>query len=207
MNRTFLSLAALLFAASPVLAGGMCVPEICTSGDCTVDLFGGQTIDAGDVTYSNDDQFLFIQINTEDDWQFDTLHIYVGVDPVPTNGGGNPSPGQFPVKLEFSSPMTSHTQMFQLSEFAIDPTDPNCDEASLHIVVHAELENSVTGQEETGFAWGDIEFPGKRWGWSACYGVPCDEPPTDCDPFTQTDEEFDLCCELNPTDPDCEDLR
>ena len=69
----------------------------------------------------------------------------------------------------------------------------------------------LNDQEETGFAYGDMEFPGRRWGWSLCLDVECGStsdpepppPPADCDPIMQTQEEFDACCAVNADDIDC----
>lgn len=209
-NHLFLTTALIALAALPATAQDSCEPIFCAERDpdCVIDLFGGQTIDAGDVTLSNDGNLLFIQVTTQDGWQFDTLHIYVGTEPVPTNGGGNVKPGQFPYSTEFDMPMASYTQVVDLLALGIDTAAPDCASTSIHIVVHAELIHAANDQEETGFAFGETEFPGRRWGWSVCYGVECDPgnppPPADCDPFSQSQEEFEACCLLNPDDIDCD---
>ncbi len=72
------------------------VAEICGEESST-DLVAGQHLLMGDVTVSNDADFLYVTYNSTGNWVIRKTHLYVGpCDAIPTNGGGNPRIGHFP---------------------------------------------------------------------------------------------------------------
>ncbi len=74
-------------------------------------LIAGQIIEAGTVTISNDNEYLYIRVNTTAPWLIKLIHIYVGTDPVEKNGGGNFKPGQFPFPQPYNEPYPSTHQL------------------------------------------------------------------------------------------------
>ncbi len=135
------------------------------------DLKAGQHFDTGSVTVANDEDEILIGVDTASPYLLAEVHIYVGTDPVPTNGAGNPSPGQFPYSIEFPEPVASHDLAVPLAELGV-----GCDD-QLHVAVHAvvvsfdEQGNEVF--EETAWGFGEDRFEGMRWGWSFDYGICC----------------------------------
>jgi hypothetical protein len=63
----------------------------------TVSLIAGQHIDAGTITVSNDENFIYVTYKSTNDYFIKETHLYVGnCEAVPVNKKGNPVPGQFP---------------------------------------------------------------------------------------------------------------
>jgi hypothetical protein len=78
-------------------------------------LYAGQTIDAGTASVWNSREKLQIQVEALEGWMISEIQIYVGTDPVPTKKG-NPAPGQFPYKKEYTNPTHQHTLVLDLEE-------------------------------------------------------------------------------------------
>ena len=51
-------------------------------------LIAGQNIDAGDVSITNDDTNLYVQISTQDGWLLTETHIFAGTGDIPVNRKG-----------------------------------------------------------------------------------------------------------------------
>ncbi len=137
----------------------------------TTDLLAGQTIDAGWVNVSNTQSHLRIAVQAEHGWLLEEVHIYAGLDPVPVNGGGNPSPGQFPYKTDYAPGVAKHVEMIPLADLLAQCGD------TLFIAVHASVvqldaQGNVI-QEETAWAFG-TPFSGSRWGWWFNRDLCCD---------------------------------
>jgi hypothetical protein len=145
-------------------------------------LTGGQTTPVGGLEVRNDADTLFVSYATTDGWLLDEVHLHVACDrsDVPTNGGGNPIPGQFDWSASFSPGETSHTFEIPLSSLSCAP---ECGQ-ELTLAAHAAVSNPGTGGSET--AWGSTfdpndppddadsyEFGGSRWGWYAPYTLSC----------------------------------
>lgn len=136
----------------------------------TTDLFAGQTIDAGYVNVTNTSQSLRIGVRAEHGWLIEEAHIYAGLTPVPTNGGGNPAPGQFPYKTTYAPPVDRHVEMIPLSDLGAQCGD------HLYLAVHLSVvkldaAGNVTDQET---AWGfGNPYSGNNWGWWFDYDLCC----------------------------------
>ena len=199
-----------LIAPVPTAAQDQCTPVRCPQGSpCTVDLFGGQTIDAGDVTFSQDGDLLFVQIDTQDGWEFDTLHVYVGSEPVPTNGGGNVKPGRFPYSIDFDAPVSGYSQVISLSSLGIDVTADDCDAPGCPHRGPRRTAAQRLGPGGDRFRLRGPRVPRPALGLVDLFSASRATREIlrlrrDCDPFSQTEEEFYACCELNPDDIDCE---
>jgi hypothetical protein len=138
---------------------------------CTT-LYAGQTIDAGMVSVWNGRENLQIQIEPSGEWSISKVHVFVGTDQdeIPT-AEGNPVPGQFPYKKEFSSPVLKDTTVVHLSDdMGFNWGAPWEDERIQNIAVHVDLVklDEITGEvtdEEGAWAFGPNEFEGSQWGW------------------------------------------
>ncbi|MDN3654251.1 hypothetical protein QWZ08_01360 [Ferruginibacter paludis] len=65
----------------------------------TVSLIAGQHIDAGTISVSNDNDFIYVTYTTANGYLLTQTHLYVGdCEGIPVNKKGNPVPGQFPYK-------------------------------------------------------------------------------------------------------------
>ena len=136
-------------------------------------LLAGQTIDAGMVSVWNGRENLQIQIEPSGEWLISEVHIFVGTDPVPTKNG-NPIPGKFPYKKEYTSPVQKHTTVVHLNDdLGFNWGLPWEDKRVQNIAVHVDLvkldENGEVTAEEGAWAFGlkgfELEFEGAQWGW------------------------------------------
>ncbi len=140
--------------------------------------WGGQTIDTGDISVSNDEDDLIITITGMGGWMVDEWHVYAGTGPVPLNGGGNPSPGRFPYQDDLDSPQSEVVVTIPLASLGV-----GCDDG-LNVAVHSVMRNQSGGSSEEETAWADWtdEFGGSRWGGSFTYSICCEtenpNPPT-----------------------------
>ncbi len=138
----------------------------------SVPLLAGKTIDAGEVTVSDDGENLTVTYTTNDPWVLIETHLYVSKkEPLKS------APGRFPFKGEGSEYIIS------LEELGAEAGD------ILYIAAHAELMNpdviveeivDDSGQvietiywEETGWAEGDNQIPpSKNWAMYFSYTIP-----------------------------------
>ncbi|MCK4303033.1 MAG: hypothetical protein KAY24_02205 [Candidatus Eisenbacteria sp.] len=126
----------------------------------TVPFLAGQTIDVGEVTVSNDEQSLCVEIGTTGGWVMTETHVAIAlsVEELPQTGSGNPKIGQFALAADHDPPVASYDHCISL--VAYQPGD------MLFIAVHAAVELLDAGgavlQEETAWAQGP-EFPGQSW--------------------------------------------
>ncbi len=134
------------------------------------ELLAGQTIRSGDVNVTNTGTHLRIGVRTSHKWLLDEIHIYAGLNPVPLNGGGNPSPGQFPYATDFRRPTSHHVELIPLSDLGAQCGDPLY--VAVHcVVVKLDRHGNVTDSET---AWGfGTPFGGARWGWFFDYDLCC----------------------------------
>ncbi|MEL4457190.1 hypothetical protein [Lutimonas vermicola] len=149
----------------------------------TKELYGGQSIDVGGLTYSSDNENIYITYTTEGDWYLEETHLFVGCPKdVPFNNAGNPVIGAFPLKAEHDPMVQSYTYMIPRSNFDnLTCSNAPC-EGGLAVITHASVNklnssNEVI-QQETAFQQctpDTVDFPGNRWG---CWDWFC---PQDCE--------------------------
>lgn len=136
----------------------------------TFELTAGQNQNAGTVTVSNDNNFIYVTYSTISPWSIYETHLYVGhPDNTPMNGGGNPQIGLFPYSNTHNG-VTSYT-------YAV-PIDPNlnCYIVAAHATVAMIGENGQPTNYET--AWvNQCEFNEHGGSW-AMYAKYC---LMDCD--------------------------
>jgi len=126
----------------------------------SINLIAGQNYDAGrvDVEIVNEDgvDYVYITYITENDWILKLTHLYAGdKDGIPETKNGNPKPGVFEKRVDYSANV--------ISDFEIEYKIPaDAFEDCFYIAAHAEVEKSDGSQSET--AWGEGEgFEGNSW--------------------------------------------
>jgi hypothetical protein len=133
-------------------------------------LWAGKHNDAGTVTITNDDDMLYININTNETADLTEAHVYIWYD-LSDIPGKRPAPGQAPFKAE---DIHADDYTFEI------PMDVYCG-AELYISVHTALESDVSGDAdvdnsgETAYAGAAVPFPdgkGAWWGY-VTYTVDC----------------------------------
>ena len=170
MKSIFLSLIASLGALTPLASAQNC-------DKFETDLIAGQHIAAGEVNVTNSGSHLRIGIRPEHGWLLEEVHIYAGLDPVPLNGGGRPSPGQFPYKTDYDPPAGRHVEMIPLADLGTQCGD------HLYLAVHCAVvkldRHGNVIASETAWAFG-TPF-NKGWGWFFEYDLCCcnGQPPID----------------------------
>lgn len=125
-------------------------------------LYGGQTIEVGTLTVSNDEDEIFVTYDLSGtNWYLDATHLYVGAaEDLPLTGSGNPKIGHFTYSENHNSSIDQvYTYTFDREDFE------DCFAVAAHAVVVQRNANGGQIDEQTAFADGGTEFPGKRWGW------------------------------------------
>jgi len=125
-------------------------------------LIAGRKTAVGSVTVSNDDQNLYVEFSTENDWSIAETHLQVGesLDDFPLAGRqGNPVPGKFDYKDRHDPLTTSYEYTIPLGDW--EPGDV------LMIAAHASVERWVDGEpvQQEG-AWGAGERFTTRGNWA-----------------------------------------
>ena len=136
----------------------ICLPKVVT-------LFAGQTIDAGNVTVTNDANFIYVTYNTTNGYVLTQTHLYVGECAlIPVNRPGNPIPGQFPYASPHNN-VTSYT--YQIPIMAIPVGSCGCIAAHA-VVVKLDAAGAVVDQQT---AWGNgtVINPDGQWGMKFDY--------------------------------------
>ncbi len=132
----------------------------------TVMLVAGQTMDAGTVTVSNDNDYIYVTYTTTNGWVLTQTHLYVGdCALIPVNNPGNPIPGQFPYTGTHNN-LTSYTYQIPISSIPLEA----CGCIAAHAVV--KKYNSSNQVIDTQTAWGNgvrINLSGGNWGMKFDY--------------------------------------
>ena len=127
-------------------------------------LIAGQHYTAGriDVEIVNEDgeDFVYISYITNEDWIIKLTHLYAGDrDGIPETKKGNPKPGVFEKRMDYSANV--------ISDFEVEYRIPaEAFESCFYIAAHAEVakidnEGNII-QSETGWGEGE-EFEGNSW--------------------------------------------
>ncbi|MBD3163562.1 MAG: hypothetical protein GF346_13740, partial [Candidatus Eisenbacteria bacterium] len=144
----------------PAEVGTVSLGDGIPCGDSLVTiLYAGQFIDVGTVTVYNDQDDLFIRIETTGGWWMTESHVAVAttLEDIPQTGKGNPKVGHFGLWAEHDPPVTTYTYSIGYEY------EPGVELfLAAHAVVELHDENGQRIQEET--AWADgFEFPGNNW--------------------------------------------
>lgn len=152
-------------------AGGLSGRVDDSTSNCpptSVMLVAGQTIDAGQVTVTNDASFIYVTYASANGYVISQTHLYVGpCDQIPVNNPGNPMPGQFPYKATHNN-VTTYTYQVPIS--ALEGS--NCGCIAAHCVVKKLNGAGTVVDQQTG--WGNgvrINLTGGNWGMKFDYCV------------------------------------
>ena len=130
-----------------------------------VTMIAGQTIDAGNITVTNDANFITVTYNAENGYVLTQTHLFVGECAlIPVNGPGNPIPGKFPYSTTHDN-VTSYT--YQIPTLAIPMGTCGCIAAHAVVVKYDETGQIIDQQT----AWGNgtrINTKG-NWGMKFSY--------------------------------------
>ena len=87
-------------------------------GRLAATLMAGQTIPAGTVAVYNTRGSLNVETATQDGWLIKEIQIFAGDNAtlIPMTKDGNPIPGKFPFKAEYTAPVASHFQAVDFLE-------------------------------------------------------------------------------------------
>jgi len=157
----------------------------------TFPLWAGQHMDAGTVTIGNDEEYLYVSIQSTAGFQDveDNVKMWLGTDisELPTNKKGTPIPGKFPYKYTVSSGDTSLTFKILLTDINYWSTTEGACSQELSIVVHGDVLTTAgdATSGETAFA-GNTPGDGPRWWYLMDYTTVCcedipEEPTTRCE--------------------------
>ena len=127
----------------------------------SVNLYAGQNIQMGELTYANDLQNLYVTYTTNPDWYMSEVHLYAGpLALAPKSGGGTPSPGRFPIKSTFnaSSLSQSITYAIPLNELMLTGFII----AAHSSVLRVDVDGDVVAKE-TAWAAGSRFQSNKNW--------------------------------------------
>ena len=140
-------------------------PPTSTCTPTVVTLFAGQTINAGNVTVTNDANFIYVTYNTANGYVLTQTHLFVGdCALIPVNKPGNPIPGQFPYAAPHSN-LTTYT--YQIPITAIPAGTCGC--IAAHAVVGKLNASGQVVEQQTGWGNGIVINPDGQWGMKFNY--------------------------------------
>ena len=140
-------------------------PPVSTCTPTVVTLFAGQTINAGNVTVTNDANFIYVTYNTANGYLLTQTHLFVGdCMLIPVNRPGNPIPGQFPYASPHSN-LTSYT--YQIPIMAIPVGTCGC--IAAHAVVVKRNAAGAVIDQQTAWGNGTVINPDGQWGMKFNY--------------------------------------
>jgi hypothetical protein len=141
-------------------------------------LWAGQTINTGKVVIANDDNNLYVIINSLEGFQnvAENVKIWVGDNLVdlPQTNKGTPIPGQFPYKLKVDPSYTWYTVTIPFSSIKTSGK-LDCSGKGLYVYVHVDAIAKKKGETAWGgncLADGPIRTQG-RWYYNMTYSTGC----------------------------------
>lgn len=139
-----------------------CVQSCCQIQPQSYTVYGGQTIETGDLLVTNDNDNLYVTWQMGACWELRETHLYVGdAASIPSTGQGTPIPGQFPMQATHNAGTDSYTYTIPLASL------PACYAVAAHASVVGSCPSN-TGAQETAWSYG-TEFSSPRWGWYSEY--------------------------------------
>lgn len=145
------------------------------SGKSCVDLFAGQTTDAGDVCLAIAGENLVVTYTTREGWQLTGASLWVGAElrTMPSTNTGNPKIGQFPYQSgTLATGTVSHSFQIPLSTWGLSANMTLCNRQSLLLAAHADLRYPNTdGSFRTETGWGDGQRLVTRGSWAMYFGA------------------------------------
>jgi hypothetical protein len=143
------------------------------SGRTCVNLFAGQTTDAGDVCLSVSGNDLVVTYATAGGWELTGASLWAGASlaSMPQTNTGNPKVGLFPYQSgTLPAAATSYQFRLPLSAFGLDASMTSCEAHKIFLAAHANLRlpnGDGTFRTETG--WGDGARLVSRGNWAMSF--------------------------------------
>jgi hypothetical protein len=135
-------------------------------------IWAGQSNLAGNLTITNDEDFIYVTYTLLEDWSLLETHLHIAADlgGIPKNPAGIPVPGQFDYSMQFDPPASTCTYTIPLENYGFQCGD------QIVVAAHAALqhwdEQGGVYEQETGWG-GDDPGPGPRWWYYALYTITC----------------------------------
>ncbi len=134
--------------------------ELYCGGIKTVNMYAGQNMLMGTLTYANDENNLYVTYTAEPDWYMSEIHLYVGtLSATPKSGGGTPVPGKFPVKSTFTSSTLAQSLTYTIPLSSIPSNFIIAAHAS---VLRVDIDGDIV-TKETAWATGPRFTSSKNW--------------------------------------------
>ena len=125
----------------------------------TTNIMAGQNIDVGDIYVWNDNNNLYVQYMTTNNWWLNETHLHVAtsLSGIPQTHSGNPKVGKFDYQFEHNPNVQNYTYTIPIT-WAWN--------TELYLAAHCEVILNDTSlsitQIETGWGQG-MSFPGNNW--------------------------------------------
>jgi hypothetical protein len=123
----------------------------------STNLMAGNYVDVGNVNIYCDDENVFIEYETTDEWFIKNTHLYVGdLELIPINKSQIPNPLRFPIHSV--CPKQTQSEIYMISKSNLP--------SNFAVAAHAEVKREVNGMEtktETAWCEGD-RFSTDSWG-------------------------------------------
>jgi hypothetical protein len=156
---------ALLLLSCALLASWAVPAEAQCGSPLVTPLYAGQTLDAGNVTVSNDANSIYVRYTTNVPWMISDAHLAIAssLAGIPQTKRGNPIPGHFSYSAIFDPEVTDYTFTIARGSFLPGQT--------LYIAAHAVVQAPASsGGTQTGWGYGP-GFPGANWATYIQYTV------------------------------------
>lgn len=143
----------------------------------TQPIYAGQNILAGYLEISNNGTHFEVEYFATGDWKFTELHLYVGdLSLSPMAGNGNPIPGRFNNKVNYSNATAVTSYSFVVPLSSINGLQDQCIIVAAHSVMKRFNTNGSVAQTETGWG-GNVPFAGANWATYSTYCLSTGTPP------------------------------
>ncbi len=143
----------------------------------TQPIYAGQNILAGYLEISNNGTQFEVEYFATGDWKFTELHLYVGdLALAPQAGNGNPIPGRFNNKVNFTNATAVTSYSFIIPLSAINGLQDSCIIVAAHSVMKRFNTSGSVVQTETGWG-GNVPFSGANWATYSTYCLETAPPP------------------------------
>ena len=142
----------------------------------TQPIYAAQNILAGYLEISNNGTQFEVEYFATGDWKFTEFHLYVGdLALAPQSGNGNPIPGRFNNKVNFTNATAVASYSFIIPLSAINGLQDSCIIVAAHSVMKRYNSSGAVVQTETGWG-GNVPFAGSNWATYSNYCL-ATEPP------------------------------
>jgi len=122
-----------------------------------VNLLANQNMDAGNVSYYNDEEYLYVYIAMDAEWLLKSSHVYVG-----EGESSRYEESKFANRKEHGLGVTSYSYRFSLSDINSD---------AVVIALHANVKGAPGSNNNDEEAWAGGSLTGKGWSMSNTFEI------------------------------------